>query len=173
MMEGEKVPGTRMPLANQPPSIPDMVGLMCFIEGLTPGQPINLLSPISYGDCSYVADPNALNLVGAGVTWSGRIWPLLQAHCGGCHGGADPQAQLDLLSTNTHTTLVGPSRQKPLLNFVQPGSPERSYLWLKLTGDGSISGTKMPIDPIGGAGQLPLDAMQDIETWITAGALKD
>ena len=33
-LEGEDVPGTLMPLANQPPSVPDLVALYCFVEGL-------------------------------------------------------------------------------------------------------------------------------------------
>ena len=41
-MQGETVPGSRMPLANQPPSIPDMVALMCFIEGMDPAKEVEL-----------------------------------------------------------------------------------------------------------------------------------
>ena len=174
-MQGETVPGSRMPLANQPPSVPDMVALMCFIEGLSADPATrDPFGAIDYGRCSYTADPNALNLVGNGVTWRGRIQPLLQANCGGCHGGATPQAGLDLNSDAAYERLSGASAQKPELKLVQPGQPDKSYLWLKLAGDGSVVGSRMPIDPLGG-GVRPLsdDELDDIQTWIIAGALED
>jgi len=174
-MQGEPVPGSRMPLANQPPSVPDMVALMCFIEGLSADAATrDPYGDIDYGNCSYTADPNALNLVGNGVTWSGRVLPVLQANCGGCHGGASPQANLDLNSPEAWDRLMHASMQKPELKLVQPGQPDKSYLWLKLAGDGSVVGSRMPIDPLGGGVRpLPEDVLEDIQTWITAGALKD
>lgn len=174
-MQDQPVPGSRMPLANQPPSVPDMVALMCFIEGLNPDPAKRDPSgPIDYGRCSYTADPQALNLVGNGVTWSGRVLPVLQANCGGCHGGASPQAGLDLNSDGAWERLGQFSAQNTALKLVQPGQPDKSYLWLKLAGDGSITGKRMPIDPLGGGVRpLPDDVLNDIQTWIIAGALKD
>lgn len=174
-MQDAPVPGSRMPLANQPPSIPDMVALMCFIEGLDVDPAKRDPSgPIDYGNCSYTADPNALNLVGNGVTWKGRVLPLLQANCGGCHGGANPQGALDLNTEEAFDRLMQASGQKPELKLVQPGQPDKSYLWLKLAGDGSIIGSRMPIDPLGGGVRPLTDAeLNDIQTWIIAGALKD
>lgn len=174
-MEGERIPGTRMPLANQPPSIPDMLALMCFLEGLDPAKaPYNLANPIDYAGCSYVSDPSQLNLVGQGVTFRGRVKPLLGANCGGCHGGETPQAQLDLVSDGLFDRLMAASKQQPTRKLIQPGSPENSYLWLKLVGDGSITGSPMPLDPLkGGWRSLTPEELQDIETWITAGALND
>jgi hypothetical protein len=174
-MQGELVPGTRMPLANQPPSVPDMLALMCFIERLDPGASSwNLSSPIDYANCSYIANPEALSLVGAGVKWSERVWPILQSSCGGCHGGSDPQAELDVLSEGAWMRLQAFSTQSPTLKLIDPGRPEKSYLWLKLAGDGSITGSRMPLDPLGsGSRSLPQDQLDSIQTWILAGALND
>lgn len=174
-MQGEPIPGSRMPLANQPPSVTDMVALMCFIEGLDPDPAKRDPSgAIDYGNCSYTADPQSLNLVGNGVTWNGRILPALQANCGGCHGGANPQAGLDLNTDGAYERLMQASAQKPDLKFIQPGQPDKSYLWLKVAGDGSVIGSRMPIDPLGGGVRpLPADVLNDIQTWILAGALKD
>ncbi len=173
-MEGERIPGTRMPLANQPPSVPDMVALMCFIEGLSQDAANRDPSgPIDYGNCSYTADPQALNLVGNGVTWRGRVLPMLQANCGGCHGGESPQAGLDLNQEAAWDRLMEPSAQRPALKLVQPGQPDKSYLWLKVAGDGSITGQRMPIDPLGGVRELAQEDLDALETWIIAGALKD
>jgi hypothetical protein len=171
---GEIVPGSRMPLANQPPSIPDMLALMCFLEGLDPAKtPYNLANPIDYSTCSYSANPAQLNVVGQGVTFAGRIKPLLNANCGGCHGGQYPQAGLDLLSDGLYDRLMANSMQQPLKKLILPGSPENSYLWLKLVGDGSITGSRMPADPVTGSRSLAPDELTDIESWIVAGALNN
>jgi len=173
-MQGERVPGSRMPLANVPLSVPDMLALMCWIEGLdASAKEWNLSSAINYSSCSYIANPQALNLVGAGVTWADRVKPILQSNCGGCHGGTDPQMGLDVTATDAWARLRAFSQQNPTLKLVDPGRPEKSYLWLKLVGDGSISGARMPVDPLTGARTLPADQLDSIQTWILAGALEE
>lgn len=174
-MLGEPIPGTRMPLANQPPSVTDMLALMCFIEGLDPNaKEWNLSSAIDYNGCRYSRNPEELSLVGAGVKWSERVWPILQSSCGGCHGGSNPQAGLDLLSAGAWSRLQASSAQNSTLKLIDAGRPEKSYLWLKLSGDGSIIGSRMPLDPLGaGSRTLPQDQLDSIQTWILAGALND
>lgn len=174
-MEGETVPGSRMPLANQPLSIPEMLALYCFVEGLDPdaATPPDGTSPIDYKNCSYSDDPESLNLLGEGVTWSGRITRILQANCGGCHGGTNPAADLDVTAEDAYTRLLGPSTQKPDMNFIEPGEPDQSYLWLKLNGDESIEGSPMPIDPLNGERTLTQAELADINTWIVNGAMDE
>ncbi|MDY7227296.1 hypothetical protein [Hyalangium rubrum] len=172
-MQGERIPGSRMPLANQPLSVPDMLALMCFIEGLDPNaNEWNLSSSIDYAGCSYSANPQALNVVGAGVTWRERVWPILQSNCGGCHGGSNAQMGLDLTASDAYQRLRAASVQSPNLKLVDPGRLEQSYLWLKLAGDGSIVGSRMPVDPLDGTRTLPPDQLESIQTWILAGALE-
>jgi hypothetical protein len=174
-MEGEPVPGTRMPLANQPLSVEEMLALFCFVEGL----PSDLqktpegTTPIDYKNCSYSENPESLNLLGEGVSWSGRVKPILEANCGGCHAGAEPLGQLNLVDEEAYTTVLGPSNQQPSLNLIEPGSPEDSYLWLKITGDDSISGQAMPINPIDGTSTLSEGELSDIRTWIENGAIDE
>ena len=172
-MGTQSIPGTRMPLANQPPSVRDMLALMCFIEGLDPaaGQ-WSLESSIDYTRCSYSADPRALNLAGEGASWSTGVLPILQSYCGGCHGGDSPQAGLNLLgdSHDVYLRLMKPSSQQPTLALVQPGSLAKSYLWLKLSGDGSITGARMPIRPLDGNSALPADALNNLQQWMEFGA---
>ncbi|WP_224248327.1 hypothetical protein [Hyalangium gracile] len=174
-MQGDPIPGTRMPLANQPPSVTDMLAIMCWIEGLDPNAKAwNLSSSINYAGCSYSANPEALSLVGAGVHFADRVWPILQSSCGGCHGGSNPQAGLDLLSPGAWNRLQAFSLQNPTLKLIDSGRPEKSYLWLKLAGDGSVSGSRMPLDPLNsGSRSLPQDQLDSIQTWILAGALND
>jgi len=174
VLEGERVPGTRMPLANPPPSITDMLALMCFLEKLAPTGPYNLSNPINYAECSYSANPQQLDLAGQGITFSGRIKPLLNTNCGGCHSGANPPFGLDLLSDGLFNRLLAISRQQPARKLIEPGHPEASYLFLKISGDGSISGARMPLDPTTGTPRpLPPDDISAVGTWITSGALND
>ncbi|HZH13532.1 MAG TPA: hypothetical protein VE057_04130 [Archangium sp.] len=169
-MGEQTVPGTRMPLANQPPNVQDMLALMCFIEGLDPAATQwSLGSAIDYNKCSYSANPSALSLAGSGDTWAARVLPILQSNCGGCHGGENPQGGLNLLGTSHEVyerLVLKPSLQKPTLNLIQPGSLDKSYLVLKLTGDGSIVGSRMPINPLNGNSPLPEAERQSIENWV-------
>lgn len=171
-VDGEQIPGSRMPLANQPLDIVDMLALFCFIEGL-PAQDANLADAIDYNDCSYAADPENLNLLGEGVTWSTRVSKILEANCGGCHGGANPAEGLDLLAERSYDRLLEASTQNPDLNLIEPGAPELSYLWLKIIGDESIVGDPMPIDPLMGTRTLTEAELGDIETWIVNGAVEN
>ncbi|HEY8074976.1 MAG TPA: hypothetical protein VIF62_12720 [Labilithrix sp.] len=59
-----------------------------------------------------------------------------------------------------------PSSERPDMVRVKPFDPARSYLWLKVLGDGGIDGARMPKD------QDPLDpdAAATLLSWIAAGA---
>ena len=172
-MLGDPIPGTRMPLANQPPSLAEMLALACFIEGLPQdGSPASLGWSIDYANCSFNANPDALSLTGTGgPSWNNRIWPLLQANCGGCHSGVAPSGGLDLVGEQTYERLLESSSQ--LIPFVEPGEPDQSYLWWKLTNAPGISGSPMPIDPPNGWRMLEADELADIEEWISLGALRN
>ena len=173
-MEGVPVPGTRMPLANQPLNVPEMIALFCFIEGLPKDGQVNLGSDIDYEGCSY-KDPSthaALAVEGAGTNWSERVSPLLEANCGGCHATDRASGNLVLVGDGVFemlTTTRSPTDPEGRL-FVNPGYPSESYLFLKLLGDPSIAGVGMPIDPLDGVRTLAPDEMSDIEAWIAAGA---
>jgi hypothetical protein len=172
-MEGTRVLGSRMPLANQPPSVADMLALMCFIEQLPPAGPWGLERSIDYNACSYTANPAQLSLSGSGASWSERIWPLLSANCGGCHGGETPEEGLDLNGPNAYENLMKESRQRPDLKLIVPGQLGQSYLWLKISGEGAIQGYRMPYDPFLGVGKLAPEELDDIANWILFGAPKD
>jgi hypothetical protein len=171
-LKGQKIPGTRMPLANQPLSIADMLGLFCFVEGLP--KEINgvydLDSEINYADCTWSSDPEGLNLLGNGATWLGRVQPLLETNCGGCHGGEKPQNGFDVLSDGLYERLLGNSTQSTTMPFVTPGDPTQSYLWLKLTSAMGMIGAGMPLNSDNMVTPLPEGALSDIQTWIMNGA---
>jgi hypothetical protein len=174
VMEGEPVPGTRMPLANPPFSTPEMLALFCFVEGLPAEGDINLDSPIDYENCSY-SDPalqDALKIEGVGTGWKERIAPLLESNCGGCHSEERAEAGLIMVGKGAYDAIVSAtSTVDPSLTLVVPGDSAKSYLYLKLMGDPSIYGAAMPFDPLLGVRRLEDQELADIKAWIDGGAL--
>lgn len=170
-LAGVQIPGTRMPLANQPLSLPEMLALYCFVEGLPPigVEQYNLAQPIDYAGCSWSESPEELDLLGEGVSWLGRVKPLLESSCGGCHGGSSPSAGFDALAAGLYERLLEPRQSGPPL--VVPGEPGRSYLWQKLTGAEGIQGQQMPLDAQGESRPLSEGVLSDIRTWIERGAV--
>ncbi|NVB39404.1 hypothetical protein G6O69_16295 [Pseudenhygromyxa sp. WMMC2535] len=174
VMSGEEVPGSRMPLANQPLSIAEMLALFCLVETIPedPGE-ADLARAVDYAGCSYSADPAGLNLLGEGVTWAARIEKVLEYNCSGCHNEITPEADLALIGEGVYERLLEPSQQNPALNLIEPGEPESSYLYLKITGHEDIVGNPMPYNPLTGEGTLTQAEIADIETWIINGAIED
>lgn len=173
-MQGVEVPGTRMPLANPPFSVAEMLAMFCFIEGLPESGEVSLASDIDYKSCSY-SDPEthaALAVEGAGSGWSDRIAPLLESNCSGCHSDERREGDLVLSGIDLYDYLIStPSPTDPLGRlFIAAGDPASSYLFLKLTGDDSIEGKPMPFDPISGERTLTEEQLADIEAWIRDGA---
>lgn len=173
-MQGENVPGTRMPLANPPFSVAEMLAFFCFIEGIPESGEVNLASQIDYKNCSY-AEPDthgALAIEGAGRNWADRVSPLLEANCGGCHSEERAEGELVLVGEGVYDTLLesGSSVDPEGRTFIVPGDPRASYLYLKLLGDESITGRGMPMDILAGARMLADDELADIEAWIVDGA---
>ena len=173
-LHGESVPGSRMPLANAPLSIDEMLALFCLVEGFPEGgDDSTLTGPIDYNACSFAENPEDLNLLGDGVTWERRIKLILEFNCGGCHNETSPQGGLTLLGDGVYERLLGPSMQVPEIPFITPGEPENSYLYLKLIGDDRAVGLQMPYNPLTGEGSLGTAELADIETWIVNGAIED
>ncbi len=173
-LHGEPVPGSRMPLANAPLSISEMLALFCLVEGFPEdGDTAMLSGPIDYNRCDAADNPESLNLLGDGVTWEARIKLILEFNCGGCHNTDDPQGGLTLLGDGVYERLLEPSGQLTEMNLIEPGDPENSYLYLKLIGDERIQGLQMPYNPLTGAGSLDQAELADIETWIVNGAIED
>jgi hypothetical protein len=184
-MEGETVPGTRMPLANQPLNESEMLAFFCLIEQFPEGgDETGLMAPIDYANCGSREIAGTLNLLGEGTTWEGRVKKLLAARCGGCHGGDEPREGLRLIEdpaygNDVFADLVGvPSQQIPTMNLIEPGDPMNSYLFLKMlaTEDEAaleaIKGDPMPDDSSNGENP-PLTSFEltDIRTWIEQGAM--
>lgn len=173
-MHGQAVPGSRMPLANPPLTVDEMLALFCLVEGFpADGDTAMLSGPIDYNRCSFADDPADLNLLGDGVTWEARIKLIFEFNCGGCHNEQGPQGDLTLLGEGVYERLLQPSTQLPDMRLIEPGDPDNSYLYLKLIGDERIEGLTMPYNPLTGQGSLSQAELADIETWIINGAVED
>jgi len=81
----------------------------------------------------------------------------------GCHSATDRAAQLDLASTGLEARLVGaPSATCADQVLVDPGHPERSFLFDKIDAETPACGARMPIGKVLSAGELGC-----VEQWIT------
>jgi len=163
------VPGSPMPLANQPLSAAEVVAIACWIEGTDAPDGDSPYASIDYDGCQYAAefgepDPDS------GATFSGHVQPILTTRCAtaGCHGSMAPAAGLDLTEGVARDNLFQPSTQNPDIPLVTPGNPTNSYLMTKLTGDG-FAGQRMPL----GAAPLSAEELDVVRLWISYGAPDD
>ncbi|HET6583417.1 MAG TPA: hypothetical protein VFG69_08215, partial [Nannocystaceae bacterium] len=163
------VPGSPMPLANQPLSSAEIVAIACWIEGAAEGDGADPYASIDYDGCEYAAEFGETP-TGSGATFSGHVQPILDARCAtaGCHGALAPASGLDLTKGVARANLLLPSLQNPDVPRVTPGNPTNSYLITKLTGNG-LAGLQMPLM----ATPLSADELEVVRTWISYGAPDD
>ena len=105
------------------------------------------------------------------VSFSEDVLPILNQYCVMCHIPGAEQAEL-VLYPDAWSQLVGISSSQSELARVEPGSPGKSYMYLKLIGTqetGGGSGLQMPFQ------QRPRDPAQieAIRMWIEQGAKKN
>ena len=86
----------------------------------------------------------------------------------GCHAGSSPAQGQNLSEGQAFSNIVNvSSNEVPGLLRVNPQNPDQSYLVLKIEGDPSIVGSRMPL------GRTPLSQEQInlIRQWISEGAM--
>jgi hypothetical protein len=102
------------------------------------------------------------------ISFNEEVLPILNRHCVLCHLPGAEQAEL-ILYPDAWSQLVGtPSSQSALLR-VEPGSPGKSYLYLKLIGTQETAGgtgLQMPLKP----NSLDPGQIEAIRLWIEQGA---
>ncbi len=87
----------------------------------------------------------------------------------GCHSSLSPQQGMSLAAGAAYGSIVRvPSVERPDLNRVEPGDPDRSYLVKKLRGDPDITGVRMP-----NGSTLTPDEIQLVIDWVRRGAPND
>jgi hypothetical protein len=157
--EGWSLPAATGAVAAHPPAV--AVGASRQVELVVTGQDGNLWHN------RFQALPT-----GPIITLAKDVQPILTASCAvsGCHRGNNPEEGLSLAAGESHAATVGvPSGQASDLNLVEPGDPQKSYLFHKISGtQRSVGGdgTRMPRN------RAPLRAadIEKIRQWIEQGA---
>jgi mono/diheme cytochrome c family protein len=106
---------------------------------------------------------------GTALTFSQIQGQILTPVCAkaGCHAAGSSPSGLVLEAGQSYGNLVGhASAENGTLDRVSPGNPDRSYIILKLRGDPSITGERMPL----GGPYLSAEQIEGIAAWIRAGA---
>jgi len=87
----------------------------------------------------------------------------------GCHDAFGAQQGLVLAAGVSYGDLVNVRSSESSLDRVEPGSPEASYLYIKITGTAGLTGDRMPF------GLPPLDdeKIKLVRDWIRRGAPND
>lgn len=105
-----------------------------------------------------------------------KVQPILLTYCRGCHSPGTRSASLVLAGVGlsayaVRQGLVSQPSHEVGMRLVEPGSPEQSWLWRKLTGD--FSG----IDCVGCKNRMPqagsapnASELEVIRAWIAGGA---
>lgn len=121
-------------------------------------------------------DTRTITVEGGGggeeATFSAVQEQIFSASCAfsGCHAGGAPAEGLNLSAGQAYAQIVNVrSSQQPSRDRIEPGSPSTSYLYLKILGDASISGSRMPR----GAPALSQALKDLLRDWIERGAPND
>lgn len=107
-----------------------------------------------------------------------QVRPFLDSTCGGCHSAIGPSAGVTLGGMNISSAevlegLVGKKSSNGEYNLIEPGAPERSWVYLKASGESSTVMCKSAC----GRGKMPPSGdgltaaqLQALSKWIKDGA---
>lgn len=168
------VPGSPMPLANEPLSSAEVIALACWIEGVDDPDRVAVAAKIDYDHCMTAAEFGGAN-PNSGHALGKNVQPIFNQFCAvpGCHADDYPAAGLALTPGRARADLLAESSQVPGVRRVEPGNPTNSYLIAKLTGAGTIVGRTMPLGPDGEPAALDDWRIEIVRAWIVAGAPED
>jgi hypothetical protein len=110
---------------------------------------------------------------GATASFSSLAVNVLEPHCAtsACHGGSPPAYAPQLDADAAYDELVGRPSFQASMSLVEPGSPEQSYLVLKLRGSaGWVGGIPTPMPTEYALDEADIAA---VESWILNGAPND
>ncbi len=109
-----------------------------------------------------------------------QVAPIFNSLCGGsvCHGADSPTLGLALAGAQPsviRTGLVGQQATEAAMALIEPGKPEQSWLYLKLTGNfAGVDCNTSRCTTMPPAGMSPnAQQLESIRSWIAAGATPD
>ncbi|MGB8932405.1 MAG: hypothetical protein WCC48_14270, partial [Anaeromyxobacteraceae bacterium] len=104
---------------------------------------------------------------GAG-TYSGLAEQIFVPRCasGSCHGGSPPPFSPQLDADAGWAAMVNVPSTHPVMDLVEPGLPEQSWLMVRLRGEEGLQ-IMPPNDPLSAA------ELAAVEGWIASGAPND
>jgi PKD repeat protein len=128
----------------------------------------------SHGAADPTPDTRTITVQGGGgeaATFSAVQQQIFTQSCAfsGCHGGSSPAEGMDLRAGAAYGDIVNVPSNQSSFDRIEPSDPESSYLYLKVTGDSSISGSRMPR----GAAALSQRLLDLLRDWIERGAPND
>ena len=112
-------------------------------------------------------------------SYASDIQPIWDAKCvAACHEDGGEWFPFILTDPSYDNVVETPASQNSLLNQVEPGDLDASYLWAKINNNQVMvggSGVGMPKPPVGSTEvpeelQLTAEDMDTIEAWIACGA---
>jgi hypothetical protein len=143
-----------------------IIGIVCVLCACSPGG--ESTTPDDAGDEAPIVGDDG------GPTYQAVYAEILSPNCAlpFCHGGAGDYLQLGTADIG-YRSLVGAAAQGPMcaptgLDRVDPGHPDRSLLFLKITNP--PCGSRMPL-AYGYSGMLTVAQIDQIGQWIACGAL--
>ena len=167
----------------------DMTYLWDFGDGITttalvPGNhtysdsgayTVTFTATDSHGASDPTPDTRTITVQGGGgetATFTAVQQQIFTQSCAfsGCHGGSSPAQGMDLRAGAAYSNIVNVrSSEMSSLDRIEPSDPDNSYLYLKVIGDSSISGSRMP------RGRAPLsqNLIDLLRDWIERGAPND
>ncbi len=102
------------------------------------------------------------------ISFREQVLPILMRECAYCHMREESYGYLVIEDENSWHNLTGvPAYELPSMKRVEPGDPDNSYVWLKLTRqhlEAGGSGWMMPFHP------LSKPDLGVIYSWIEQGA---
>jgi len=96
-----------------------------------------------------------------------QVQPIFDANCVACHQAGAAQQGLVLESEAAYTN-VGRRSTEAAMNLIEPGNPEASYLFQKVSGTHLKTNGQGARMPLGGA--LEAADIETIRLWILGGA---
>ena len=105
------------------------------------------------------------------VSFATDVQPILDMNCVACHQAAAPEHDLVLETGLSYQSMVGRTAVEVKMPVVLAGNPQQSYLYHKIAGTHLGVGGKGARMPLGG--QLDVNSIQKICSWIAIGAAKD